>query len=531
MPILNQKLLLRVVVALVLLGGGLVALQRVQAGRVPDALLWQANAAAEKGRTDKAVFYLRQYLEFRPDDHDTVVRLADLMLARPGRRDLKNAHFLYERVYREAPQRADVGRKLVALCMEMRRFEDALTHAEHLRKQSPGAVDGVLLSQIAECQVAQNRHDAARQSFEEAITKGADRVRPFERYADLLERHFKQPKEAGAVLDRLVRANPARAEAFLARAQFLKRTDRADEALRDLDRVFALDPENGEALVLSAEIHQARGELRQAKEALRDAIALYPRYAAGYRALSWLELMSGNEADALAVLERGTAVLPDAPELLSPLADLWVGRGELDRIPPVVQKLEALRAAAESEDRKPFALRIAYLRGRVLMAEGKWGDALPILESLRTEAIGQPALVTQVNILLAACHERGGDRDAQVECLKLALAADPTHLGARVALANAHVNAGRFEDALKEYQTAARSPYAGVGVQTTYASLRLSWAELSQPPAEEWTAIGAYLAKLREQNPQALDPVVVEADWRAARGDFAAAEKALREEA
>src|SRR5262245_27658600 len=165
MPTLNQKLLLRVVLALLLVGGGLVVLQRVQAARLPDALLWQANAAAERGKTDKAVFYLRQYLEFRPDDHDTVVRLADLMLERPGRRDLKNAHFLYERVYREVPQRADVGRKLVSLCMAMRRFEDALSHAEHLRKQSPERVDGLLLSQIAECHVAQNRHDEARQAL------------------------------------------------------------------------------------------------------------------------------------------------------------------------------------------------------------------------------------------------------------------------------------------------------------------------------------------------------------------------------
>src|SRR3954468_3922637 len=122
MPTLNQKLLLRLFALVVVLAGGLVVLHHVQAGRVPEALLWQADAAAEKGRPDKAIQYLRQYLEFRPDDHDTTVRLGDLLLERNAGHDAQNALFLYEKVLREAPQRADVARKLVALCLQMRRF-------------------------------------------------------------------------------------------------------------------------------------------------------------------------------------------------------------------------------------------------------------------------------------------------------------------------------------------------------------------------------------------------------------------------
>ena len=110
MPTLNLKLLLRVLAATVVVVVGLVVLNQVQANRVPDALLWQANAAAEKGKTDKAIFYMRQYLEFRPDDYDMAVKLADLMLERAvTAKDITNAHFLYERVLRKAPQRSDVG--------------------------------------------------------------------------------------------------------------------------------------------------------------------------------------------------------------------------------------------------------------------------------------------------------------------------------------------------------------------------------------------------------------------------------------
>ena len=85
-----------------------------------------------------------------------------------------------------------------------------------------------------------------------------------------------------------------------------------------------------------------------------------------------------------------------------------------------------------------------------------------------------PALNAQLNLLVAGCQERRGDREAQVEVLRRALATDPNHLAARVALANAFLNAGRMEDALKEYQAAARSPVAGLGVQLTYARLRMA---------------------------------------------------------
>ena len=521
MPTLNLKLLLRVLAATVVVVVGLVVLNQVQANRVPDALLWQANAAAEKGKTDKAIFYMRQYLEFRPDDYDMAVKLADMMAERAvTAKDIANAHFLYERVLRKAPQRSDVARKLVALCIRMGRHADALAHAERLLREFPN--DGELNAQVAECQLAQNRPTDARRSFEKAVMLAPENVRAFDLYARLLARHFKQPAEARAVLDRMVQANPGHAEAYLVRARLLKSEDRQDDCMRDLDRALLLDPENGEALVMSAEILQAHGEIRRAKEALRDTIATYPRFVHGYRALSWLELLGGNQTDARATLERGIAMIPDAPELLTPLADLWIEHGELDRVESAIQKLEA---------RKDAAARVSYMRGRLLMKQGKWNDAVALLETLRSETVALPGLAPQLNLLIAGCHEHRGDRTAQVEALRRALAADPKHLSARVALANVHLNSGRIDEAIKEYQLAARSPYAGLGVQLALTGLRLSSARVAETSNDEWKSIATSIAELRMSNPQSIEPIVLLAELNAARGDFAAAVTVLREEA
>jgi cellulose synthase operon protein C len=529
MPILNKKLLLRLVAIVLVLTGGFGVLHHVQAGRVPEALLWQADAALEKGRADKAIVYLRQYLEFRPDDYDTTVRLADVMVTRSATaKDLQNAHFLYERVLREAPERTDVARKLVTLCIQMHRHADALEHAQKLLASHKD--DGILHAQLAECMVAQNRQDEARAEFEQALSLAPTYVPAYEGYANLLERHFKKPVEAGAVLEKLTKANPNRPDAFLAQARYLSRAGNADLCLQALDRVFALVPDNREALILSAEMLQVRGDLRQARERLRNAIASHPRFAQAYRALSWLETMSGNQADAVAALERGVAVLPDSPELLTPLADLLIERGEIERGRAIAVKLDALQMSVAAEHRRPYALRASYLRGRLLIKEGRWHEALVELDALRTEALGMTGLAAQLNLLLAACHERLGDRDAQVEALRRVLAANPNDLGARVALANAYLNVGRFEDALKEYQAAAKSPVAGIGVQLTYAALRISWARSSDAPDDEWKAIGVFLTSLGKTYRDSVEPIILRAEWLAARGDFGAAEKLLQSE-
>src|SRR5688572_28823706 len=76
MPTINKRFLLLMVLAAAALAGVVVGTHTVQARRIPDALRGQAERAAEAGKSDRAIHYLRQYLEFRPDDTDARERLA-----------------------------------------------------------------------------------------------------------------------------------------------------------------------------------------------------------------------------------------------------------------------------------------------------------------------------------------------------------------------------------------------------------------------------------------------------------------------
>src|SRR5262245_4042847 len=131
MPTINKRFLLVLVLVASALTGALVGAHTIQADRIPDALRQQADRAAEQGKPDAAVHYLRQYLEFRPDDVDARERLATLLKERDSA-DPSDLLLLYDKILRADPGRQAVRRDALALSLRIGRYNDAETHAEAL---------------------------------------------------------------------------------------------------------------------------------------------------------------------------------------------------------------------------------------------------------------------------------------------------------------------------------------------------------------------------------------------------------------
>src|SRR5437016_2602314 len=98
MPTINKRFLVKLLLVLLVSAGVLFGAHAVQARRIPAALKQQSDRAAEAGKLDLAVHYLRQYLEFHPDDVDAHVRLAELLVKRnPTSRGQYELLFLYDK--------------------------------------------------------------------------------------------------------------------------------------------------------------------------------------------------------------------------------------------------------------------------------------------------------------------------------------------------------------------------------------------------------------------------------------------------
>jgi tetratricopeptide (TPR) repeat protein len=532
MPTINKRFLLKLILVLLVSTGVLVGVHAVQARRIPAALLAQSERAAEAGKMDIAVHYLRQYLEFYPEDVEAHVKLADLLEKRTtsarGQWDLL---FLYDKILRLEPDRHPIRRKALAVSLRVGRNPDAVTHAEYLLKTSP--TEAALWQQLATAQAGLNEIQSARRSYEEAVKYAPQDITNYQRLAHLVWKNMNDAAGAREVLNRLVQSLPREADAYLIRARFELYT--AEEyagqsgaggdlsrARLDLLRAFELDPENAEASLLLAEVMQRNKNIPAAHAILRDAASLHPRNLKLIRALSWLELIRGNSAAAITVLEDGLKFIPDGFDLMVPLADLLVQQGDTVRTGEILQRLQA---------RKAPPTQVKYLQARVAMREQRWPDAVRMLEALRAELVNTPGLEMQLNLLLASCFAKLGDAAAEENAYQRVTNADPKHVIARVGLGNLYMNLGRFEDAAREFDIAVQSPYATAVVVAQWVKLKIQLLQAANAPGE-WQkldhTLNTFVARFGRGS---SEPVMLRAEVLAAQGRLNEAVKLLRKEA
>ncbi len=520
MPTLNKKLFFRLLAACILLAGGIFALHQVQSGRVNDALRWQSERYAEEGKLDQAIYYLRLYLERAPEDIQAMVRLCDWLETRGNNSSPQLARrlMLYERILRAEPDHPEVRGKAIELCLALRRYHDAEVHIAAQMQAQPD--NDRLWLQQGICQQAANQFHDARQSYARAIELSPTNIRAHELLAVLLTQKVKQADAAQAVLDQMIANNAASAEAFLIRARYLRGVGQLDACQADLKQVLYLDPENADALLLSAELFQNQNQIHQVRSILNDACKLYPRDLRMVRALSWLELCIGNRPASIACLERGVQAMPGELDLLTPLADLLIQNGELERVAEIIDRLERNKAPMN---------QIQYLRARVQMAKQNWPQAIEQLETLRTQAVSLPALAAQVNLLMAICHRKLGNPEQEMAALQRVLATDSTHLSARMGIGNLHLNAGRWDEALQEYTLVTKSPYASLEARLLCLRLKIAKARRDNADIKVWNSLLKQVQQLGQQFRHSVEPVLLASELLRARGDFSTAADLLLE--
>lgn len=523
MPTINKRFLAILVLVCVVVSGLLFGIHAIQASRIPGALLRQAERAAANGQTDTAIRYLRHYLEFRPDDLDARVELADRLKSRGSTSELP---FLYDAILRADAQRHTVRRDAVATALKLGRYTDAAEHAEKLIELDPA--DAAAWLQLAEARAALHRTDEAVAAYEKAITLSPNDPKPFRDYHYWLWTEGTKPALALAIADRFVAAFPNHSEPYVARARMkMAEGESAQAEVRaDLEKALALAPDQADALVYYADWLQRAGEPSTARERLVEGTKKHPGDVRFFRRLAWLDLHRGNPVAAVATLESGLkSVQSGFDELLVPLGDLLVQIGETKRADEIVAQLSAKKGNVPQVQAK-------YLQARLAMRAGDWTKALELLTSLRTETVAIPGLASQTNLLLAVCSRQTGNPHAERESLLLVLNRDPKHVPARIALAQSYLVAGDLANAIREYEEASASPYSSGGTAAMTVRLkanRLQRSGVSRP--QDWVELDRMAASTAAKfGPASAEPVILRAELIGQRGEPAKAVAILRQE-
>jgi tetratricopeptide (TPR) repeat protein len=320
------------------------------------------------------------------------------------------------------------------------------------------------------------------------------------------------------VLPKARRPGAPTAQTPLQRAGALAATKQWDAAAGVAEEILAAEPENLEAILLHARSFRARGLLEQAQQAYRRALVLAPACAEAWLDLGvchhlagddlwariyfrfaveldpdhadvWnefavVDIALGNYEKAEEALENAVARNPALPEAWNNLGLVLARRGDLANA-----RRHFLRAAflqpdyytaytnaglaakdlgllEEAERDLRRALEIdsapytAWLNlGTVLQDAGRLVDARSAIEAAVERAPDNP----EVQAAQSTLALREGDAGRAQKIASGALARDPQHAEARLALALAQLAAGNFEEGWRNYEARLRS--AGMTVR------------------------------------------------------------------
>ena len=337
-------------------------------------------------------------------------------------------------------------RRVGVVLLAVGRAGDAMTPLERAQElaEANNAPDGTifsLLGQIAE--VHSNVH-AAIQYYGRATSVEPDNGRHHLRIGlTLLE-----SGETEAALDHFGRATelePARAAAWTAYSKGLLHLRETDQAMTAAQRAVQLGPQDGAAWRQLAAVHEARGEIRAALDALEKGVAHAPVGPAGAPdAKEWL-IYFANLAIAHGETARGRAALQSASDLDPMDADLLY---QLALLHGPAERIALLQRAI---DLKPSKAAWRTQLADLLAARG---DHRPALDQLAQAIEAEPGNGEHWLALARAHVQTGNDQEAEATLRRARELIEPDAAIA-VALGNLLAGQNRWAEALEIYIEAA----------------------------------------------------------------------------
>ncbi|MDF1702350.1 MAG: tetratricopeptide repeat protein, partial [Planctomycetota bacterium] len=384
----------------------------------------------------------------------------------------------------EAKQACGRGLELDPRERTTRKFLVALTKQTDGQEASLALIDGWLEKQQQDPRLWQlrgyrllqmNRLEEGLAAFEKVAQIEPDNA-DFHLDRHQMFMHNTMLQESLASARAAARAAPDDPEVLTAVAGGLNSLGQYAEALRLLDRVLEIDPENGGAYAFRAFTFRVQGDLERALDEACTGIELDPYDATTWEHRAHIYMELGRLDEALEDYDRCLALNPDhtyaaecrtyaltrvgrMPEALaaarSSVARHPRNSSALTALGSVLSALghhaEALKPLQQAAVLSPRSPRVLGSLGYTLMAWGRTGEAVKALErsiKLKPEARSLS--------LLAACYGALGRRDDELKTLREAVDLTPPHVESHYGLLNALLRQGRREECARWASTMAR---------------------------------------------------------------------------
>ncbi len=464
---------------------------------------------------------LRWYVRLVPRDVEGLEKLGVLVAdTSQDYRSRNEAFSLLERVLREDPERSKARRRLVAVAVDIGRFQDAKQHLqEFLLKDFPN--DPELWDLLGRCSLGTGEFHLARDYFKKAIKLSPTQIGAYSRLARVLHKRLSLPAEARLWMDEVVQRNPKNGSAHYERGLFLNDMGASSEAIKETSKSLELNPDNSDALALATRCHTFVGNIEKAREYAARRIKLYPQDPGSYLNMVDIELATRKHDKAIAMVRQGLQVVKQNPQLLWALANLLIDANNLAEAKQTFDQLHAINYPM------PF---LQYLDARMEMARGHWFAARQGFEKVRGHLIapGLENMLKQADLLIGQCYGQLSNRDQQIDAFRRATRTDPLSQVARLDLAEALVAAGSIDEAVRVYRETAELRHFDAPSLLLLARVLVMRNLRQAPAARDWGAVDKLIDVAEKAVPSAVDIPIMRAEMLVGQKRPAEAEALLQ---
>jgi Tfp pilus assembly protein PilF len=304
-----------------------------------DALHLFGLTAAQMGKNDVAIEYIRKALRLKPDFAEAHSNLA-VALRALGR--LEEAETCLRQAVRLRPDQAEAHNNLGAALQEqghLQEAEDCLRQALHLKHNYAEAHYnlGNVLQRV-------KRLDEAEARFREAVRLKQDYTQAHYNLGAVLQEQ-RRLREAEACFREAIRLQPKYAPAHNDLGVILHEQGRPQEAEACLREAIRLHPEYAEAHNNLAGTLQQQKRLEEAEDCLRNALRLRPDFPAARNNLGTILQAQGRPEEAERCLREVVRLNPEYSQAYDNLGNALRGQGRLEEAERCLR--EALRLNPE----------------------------------------------------------------------------------------------------------------------------------------------------------------------------------------
>jgi putative PEP-CTERM system TPR-repeat lipoprotein len=385
------------------------------------------------GDVDRAVKDLEAVSEADPDQIQADVTL---ILGHLRRNELDKALAAAKRLEKKRPQAA---------------LSHNLTGAVHVARRDPRAARASFeqalaldsaylpaLQNLASLDMQEQKPAQARKRYEDALAKAPSNTQLLLSYAEFLRASGADSKEAFAVIERAVGANPTLAPARLALIDAYMRAGDAKQALIAAQQAATALPNDARVLTALGTVQQANGDFNQAIATFQKVVATAPQDAGALVRLAGAHAAAKDYAAAVQTLRKALALQPNAVDLNREIALLQMRAGHPD---------EALAEARAVQAGRPKEAAGYVIEGDVYAAQKKLPEAAKAyraaLAITRTPAIA---------IRLHAALDGAGNTKEADQFAAAWIKENPKDVQLRTYLADRDLRAKNYKSAMAHYR-------------------------------------------------------------------------------